>query len=175
MKTKIAIRAVDTVTYTTVANHLLNAVSKLPDYLARRQKRVCVAYGGRSGGGAGNSCGSQSVPIAHHGIFNSDWSIHTSQPPNQMPGMDPGDKKKVNDERARLGLGRNRKNPAQNGRVNVRHSANVINQLTVSNAKYKRTIAGLKSTGSEGSPTDIYVEMSDAWDEFGGKAKKARK
>ena len=77
-----------------------------------------------------------------------------------------------------LGLGRNRKKPAYEGRVNARNSANVSNQLTqlkAANAKYKRTFDSLKSTCSEGSPPDSDVEMSDAEDAFGGKAKKAKK
>ena len=96
-----------------------------------------------------------------------------------MSGMDPEDKKKANDERARLGLGRNRKKQAYQGRGNSsRHSANASNQLyqlKAANAKYKRTIASLNRTNSEGAPSDNDVEMSDAGNAFGGKSKKAKK
>ena len=41
------------------------------------------------------------------------------------------------------------------------------------NAKYKRTIANLKSIGSEDSPSSD-VDMSDAGNASGGKPKKAK-
>ena len=76
-------------------------VSELPDYLIRN--RNVSAVGQVSGGGT------QSRPGPHHGIFNADGSIHTGHHPDWSNIMDPADKKKVNDERTRLGLGRKRK------------------------------------------------------------------
>ena len=112
-------------------------------------------------------------------FFSVDGSIHTGYHLNWSTGMDPGDKLKVTHERTRLGLGR-RKKPSPNrpyqhkliqGRYNpqIAQMANDNNQLTqlkTANAKYKRTIASLKSIGSEDSLSSD-VEMSDAGNAFG--------
>ena len=91
--------------------------------------------------------------------------------------MNPEDQKKVNDERVRLGLDRNRNKPTYKGKQN-RNSANTSNHLTqlkAANTNYKRTIDSLKSIYSEDTPSDDDVEMFDAGNVFGGKAKKAKK
>ena len=88
------------VTFTTVANHISTVVSELPNYLSRTRNVSRV----------GNTrAGTQSGPVSHHGIFNADNSIHIGHNPNWMT-MDQGDKNKINDELARLGLGKNKKN-----------------------------------------------------------------
>ena len=100
-------------------------VSEFPDYLIRNCN---VSAAGHVSGG-----GTQSGPGPHHGIFNADRSIHTGHHPNWSNGMDPDDKKRVNDERDRLGLGRKKK-PNSNFKLNQgrysHQSANKHNQLT---------------------------------------------
>ena len=169
MKTKIATEAVGAVTYTTVANHMLIAVSELPPDCLIRNRNVS-AVGQVNGGGNKND------PGPHHGIFNTDGPIHTVHHLNQQTGMDPADKKKVNDKRARLGLGRH--NKKLNFKPNqCRHNANNHNQLTqlnAANVKYKRIIDSLKSSGSDDVPSEQDVEISDAGNSFGGKSKRAK-
>ena len=86
------------------------------------------------------------------------------------------DKKKVNDERAKLGLVRHRKKVGFLSNANKnRQSSNNNNQLTqlkAANAKYKRTIASLKSSTPKESPSNCDVDISDTSNAFGGKAKK---
>ena len=53
------------------------------------------------------------------------------------------------------------------------NDTNQLTQLKATNAKYKRTIASLKSIGSEDSPSSD-IEMSDAGNAFEGKSKKAK-
>ena len=64
MKAKITTEPPGTVTYTTVANHILTAVSELPDFLSRNHKVSGVS---------GHSVSTQNVII----IFNADGSINT--------------------------------------------------------------------------------------------------
>ena len=90
MKTNIATEAVGTITYTAVTNHLSNAISKLPNYLARH-RNVSSVYGNKNSENAGNSGGKQSGPGQHHGILNAYRSIHTGQHPNWMSRTDPED------------------------------------------------------------------------------------
>ena len=90
MKAKITTDPPGTVTYTTVANHLSTAVSELPDFIAKNRNISSV------GGGSSN------------GIHNADGSINTGHHPNWQQ-LSVADRKTVNDERARLGLGRNKK------------------------------------------------------------------
>ena len=100
--------------------------------------------------------------------------------------MDPGEKLKVTNERAFLGLGRKKKpfsnRPYQHkpnqGRYNPQiartsNDNNHLTQLKAANAKYKHTIVSLKSISSKDSPSSD-VEMSDTGDAFGGKAKKSK-
>ena len=92
--------------------------------------------------------------------------------------MDTGDKRKVNDERSRLVLGRHRtKNNFTPTANKNRHSSNNENQLTqlkAADTKYKRTIASLKSITAEESPYNSDVEISDAGNTFDGKSKKSK-
>ena len=96
--------------------------------------------------------------------------------------MAPEDKKKITNERVRLGLGRNKKksNNFTNNNYNAnknrqnRNQANQLTQLKAANSKYKRTIASLKSTTTSESPQSSDVKMSDAGSAFGGKAKKSK-
>ena len=45
MKAKITTEPADTVTYTTVANHISTAVSELPDYIAKNRRVSSVTSG----------------------------------------------------------------------------------------------------------------------------------
>ena len=168
LKTKIATENPGTFTYTTVANHISTAVSELPDFMARNRRVSGVAQGGGGGNGPTN------------GIHNSDGSIHTGHHPNWLT-MSPTDRKKVNDERARLGLGRNKKQSRSYNRQDPKkgkYENNVSNQLTqlkAANAKHKRTIAGLKSSSSETETPPIEEDIEDAGNAFGGKTKKSKR
>ena len=112
MKTKIATEVAGAVTYTTVANHLATAVSELPDFLARNRNVSGINAAAAAGGG-----GSNFGPGPHHGIYNKDNTVHTGHHPN-WSNMTADDRKAVNDERARLGLGRNQKKKQGNARFN---------------------------------------------------------
>ena len=166
MKAKITTEAPGTVTYTTVCNHIGTAVSELPDYISRNRSISGVSHSDDGGRNAGGS------------IYNADGSINTGHHPNWNKGMSDGDKKIVNDERARLGLGRNKKtNPrskARAGRPSATSSnqMNQLAQLKKANAKHKRTIAGLQTGATTTVSED--VDMEDASDAFGGKSKKVK-
>ena len=75
-------------------------------------------------------------------------------------------------------LGRHKKkNSFTSNASKYRQSSNNMNQLTqlkAVNAKYKRTIASLNSTTAEEYPSNSDVEISEAGNAFGGKAKKSK-
>ena len=160
MRAKINTEPAGTVTYTTVANHISTAVSELPDYVAKHH----------------NVSG---VTESQGSIYNADGTINTGHHPNWKE-LSADDRKKVNDERARLGLGRNKN---RGGRKNASNSStakaisNQFKQLKEANAKHKRTIASLKKEDPEDESTnkDKDIEMDDAGNAFGGKTKKAKK
>jgi len=165
MKAKITTEAPGTVTYTTVCNHIGTAVSELPDYISRNRAISGVSHSDDGGRNAGGS------------IYNADGSINTGHHPSWNKGMSDGDKKLVNDERARLGLGRNKKSKqsrARAGRPSATSSnqMNQLAQLKKANAKHKRTIAGLQTGATTTISED--VDMEDASDAFGGKSKKVK-
>ena len=95
--------------------------------------------------------------------------------------MSPDEKKEINDERARLGLGRkkrhnNAKFSQHKARVGQSKSAaNQLVQLKAANIKHKRTIATLQTHVTTESPSSSDVEMGDAGSAFGGKSKKSKK
>jgi len=169
MKAKITTEPSGTVTYTTVANHISTAVSELPDYLARNRRISGVNDGHNS-----------------NGIYNSNGTINTGHHDNWLQ-MSVEDRKKVNDERSRLGLGaRNQGGRGTGGRGRGRgrgqsrfgdpRAQNQLTQLKKANAQHKRTIAGLKSEAS-GSETPDATPMDieeDAGNAFGGKSKKSK-
>jgi hypothetical protein len=175
MKTKIATEVAGAVTYTTVVNHLATAVSELPDFLQRNRN----VSGIQSGGGSGRGGGSRANfgPGPHHGIFNANNTVHTGHHPNWKL-MSPDDKKLVNDERAKLGLGRNKhtKYPKHKSKADhVKSAHNQLMQLKAANTKHKRTIATLQTRVAADSPPSSDVEMGDAGSAFGGKSKKSKK
>ena len=155
MKAKITLEPPGTVTYTTVANHISTAVSELPDYVAKNR-----TISGLQQSGASN------------GVFNDDGTINTGHHINWL-NYSPGDRKKVNDERARLGLGKNkRRQDKPKGRT---PSSNQIEALKKANAQHKRTIASLKKDPpKETSQAEVNDIETDAGDSFGGKAKKVK-
>ena len=91
--------------------------------------------------------------------------------------MDTSGKKKVNDERTRLGLGRHIKKVGFQSTVKKSsqnyNNHNQLTQLKAANTKYKRTIASLKISTPEESPSNSDVDIYNAGDAFGGKAKKS--
>ena len=160
MKAKITTEPPGTVTYTTVANHLSTAVSELPEYVAKNRNVSGMTTGSTS-------------------IFNADGTINTGHHPNWL-NLSPDDRKKVNDERSRLGLGKNKNKNKNYNKGSSSNAANTIKQLKAANEKHKRTIAGLKKETSDdgpSSPADDSMDIEgDAGDAFGGKAaKKAKK
>ena len=152
MKAKITLEPPGTVTYTTVANHISTAVSELPDYVAKNRN-----VSGLHHDSASNS------------IFNADGKINTGHHSNWLK-YSPADRKKVNDERARLGLGKNKR--TAKGRGGKSGTTNQIDQLKKANAQHKRTIASLKKETSQETPTEPPDVEDDAGNSFGGKATK---
>ena len=137
-----------------MANQISTAVSELPDYVAKNRNISGLQHGSAS-----------------NGILNADGSINTGHHSNWLK-YSPADRKKVNDECARLGLGKNRRSDKNKS---CSTSSNQIDQLKKANAQHKRTIASLKKD----PPKDpSQVEMPDIEDDagnsFGGKAKKVR-
>ena len=162
MKAKITMEPPGTVTYTTVANHLSTAVSELPDYVASTRKVSCVDQNNGS-----------------NSIYNSDGSINTGHHPNWLQ-LSVTDRKKVNDERSRLGLGKKNKGgrKGSKGGNSTPASAdpkveNQLNQLKKANAQHKRTIASLKKDANDENAADD-GDIEDAGNSFGGKAKKKK-
>ena len=102
--------------------------------------------------------------------------INTGHHPNWLK-LSPDDQKKVNDERSRLGLGKN-KNKKRSNKGSSSNAENTIKQLKAANALHKRTIASLKKETTDvsepfpsGDAPDIEGDPSDA---FGGKSKKKK-
>ena len=155
MKSKITTDTPGSVTYTTVANHISTAVSELPDYVAKNR----------------NISGLQSDSVPNS-IYNADGKINTGHHPNWLKYSD-AERKKVNDERARLGLGKKRR-AAKKGGANAT-TTNQIDQLKKANAQHKRTIASLKKDTSQEISTEPPDVEDDAGNSFGGKATKKTK
>ena len=160
MKAKITTEPPGTISYTTVANHLSTAVSELPDFVAKNRNVSCVDHNGSTS------------------FYNADGSINTGHHPNWLQ-LSASDRKKVNDERSRLGLGKKNKGKGQKsgkgGAVTDPKVENQINQLKKANAKHKRTIASLKKdTNDDEENADAKDIEADAGDSFGGKAKKSK-
>ena len=87
-------------------------MSELPDYVAKNRNISGLQQGGGS-----------------NGIFNADGSINTGHHTNWLK-YSPADRKKVNDERACLGLGKNRRSDKNTSRST---SSNQIDQLKKAN------------------------------------------
>ena len=143
-----------------MANHLSTAVSELPDFVAKNRNVSCVDHNGSTS------------------IYNADGSINTGHHPNWLQ-LSASDRKIVNDERSRLGLGKKNKGKGQKsgkgGAVTDPKVENQINQLKKANAKHKRTIASLKKdTNDDEENADAKDIEADAGDSFGGKAKKSK-
>ena len=160
MKAKITTEPAGTVTYTTVANHISTAVSELPDYLSRNHK-----VSGVSGGKMNSN--------ASYNIYNADGTINTGHHADWM-AMGAENRKKVNDERSRLGFGENKGkiNSARNPRTTA-NKKNQISQLQASNLAHKKTIASLKRANDE-KTGDEDEDIEDAGNSFGGKSKKSK-
>ena len=161
MKAKITTEPSGTVTYTTVANHISTAVSELPDYLSRNHKVSGVS---------GHTTNNQTAA----NIYNADGTINTGHHADWM-AMGADNRKKVNDERARLGLGKNKgknNNSNRSPRTNA-NTKNQISQLQASNLAFKKTISSLKR--ANGAKTDEeHEDIEDAGNSFGGKSKKKK-
>jgi len=151
MKAKITTEAPGSVTYTTVANHLSTAISEQPDFLSKNRMISVV----------------ETQAIKGTSIHNADGSINIGHHPNWTQ-LSPEDRRRVNDERARLGKGKSRR--TKQGAPNLQ---NQLTQLKKANAKHKRTIAGLKTDPAvkTDSTHDKDIEQ-DAGDAFGGKKSK---
>ena len=94
MKAKITTNPSGTVKYSTLANHILTAVSELPGFLSRNHKVSRIS---------GHLINNQNTVS----ILNADGLINTGHHEDWM-GMGDKIRKKVNNERARLGLGKNK-------------------------------------------------------------------
>ena len=162
MKAKITTEPPSTVTYTTVANHISTLVLESIDYVAKIINISSFGYANST-----------------NGIYHVDGTINTRHHPNWLT-MSPFNRKKVNDERSRLGLVN--KHKGRRG-VQVRNSSqsypkadNQINQLEKEHANHKRTIASLKKhTDREDTNTEAEDIESDTGNSFGGKAKQTKK
>ena len=91
MKAKITLEPPGTVTYTTVANHISDPVSEVLDYVAKNRKISGLQQDGAS-----------------NGIFNTDRKNNTGHHAKWL-NYSPADLKNVNEERVRLGLGKNKR------------------------------------------------------------------
>ena len=157
MKAKITTDPTGTVTCTTVANHLSTAVSELPDYLARNRKIGAVKPG---------------KPANRNiSICNADGTINTGHHPDWI-SMGPELRKKVNDERSRLGLGKGKRNNSSSAYKTAANKKNQISQLQASNTEHEKTIASLKRAQAQTDEDDDDIE--DAGNSFGVKSKKAK-
>ena len=184
MKAKITTEKAGSVSYTTVANHISTAVSELPDYLARNRRVSAI-------GDINGQCGVNEfvLGISSATIYHPNGSINTGHHDNWLH-LNAEDRKKVNDERSKLGLGSGfrggRRGRGARGRGRSRggrysnntypdadpRARNQITQLKAANAAHKRTIAAFKTDNTpNATPMDI---EEDAGNAFGGKSKKKK-
>ena len=120
MKAKITTEPPGAVTYTTVANHIFTAVSELPDFLSKKHKVSRVS---------GHQVNNQNTAS----ISNADGSINTVHHADWM-GIGAENRKKVNNERAHLGLGKNKgKSYNSNRDQATANKKNYTSQLQASN------------------------------------------
>ena len=110
MKAQITTEPAGIVTYTTVANHISTAVSELPDYIAKNRRVSGVTSG---------------API--QGILRAKDNISTGYDDNWQD-LSQEDRKKVNDERSRLGISKN-KGARGNGRGSPAKNKTQLEQL----------------------------------------------
>ena len=159
MKVKITTKPAGTVTYTTVANHISTAVSELPDYLSRNNK-VSAVTGKRSSNGS-------------YSIYNADGTINTGHHADWI-NMGAELRKKVNDERSRLGFGKGKKKNSfisSSNHKTFAQNKNQVSQLQAANLEHEKTIASLKRAQGDGNDDDDN-DIEDARNSFGGKSKK---
>ena len=148
------------VSYSTIANHISTAVSEQPDFLSKNCRISKVSY------------------KPNKAVENADGSINTGHYANWL-SLAPEDRKRVNDERARLGLNTRRGTTRGNGPKSGHHynkphksdSPNLNNQLyqlKKANEQHKRTIASLRIDPAA-ADKDIEPNAGDA---FGGEKSK---
>ena len=161
LKTRITTDPSNSVTYSTVANHLAACVAELPDFISKAR-----------GVGATSTNGSDS-PI--EGITRSDGSIHIGHYPNWRQ-LSKGDRDKVIEERKRLKVAKGKGKGGKPGNP----ASTELEKLKKVLAKKKRAIAALKkkSAKSDDDKSDDNEsdgkEREDAGDQFGGKRKKKK-
>lgn len=156
MKAKVSTSPQNTVTYTMVTNHLMSAVTELPEYIstARNVSDVSISEVNTN----------RNVSLIH----NSDGSINTGHYP-QWKKLSRDDRQSVISERKRLGI------TGYKGSSKTKGDSS--DKMKKSNAKYKRTIAALKkklkdASGGVQEQEDNQHVKSDAGDQFGGKRAK---
>ena len=144
------------ITYTTAANHLSTAVSKLPEYIAKNRNVSAITT---SAGGSS--------------IYDESGNIITGFIPNWQ-SISKADRAKVIAERKRLGIQKAGNGGTSKGRSNASEE-NTIKQLKLQNAKQKRKIKALRKKVSFKDDTDDNEEEEkDAGDEFGGRNQKKK-
>ena len=150
-----------TISYTTAANHLSTAVSKLPEFLSKNRVIGAITT---SGNGS---------------IYKEDGSIIADQYLSNWSNLSSEDRSKVMAERKRLNIrlgkgGQGNQNSNSGGNNDGKSSKTLKKQ----NKKFKRQIKALKrkmksnKDGEEGNSDSESEEDKDAGDSFGGRESK---
>ena len=160
MRARIATSATP-VSYTTVANHMSTAVSRLPEFISMNRNI--------SGLQTGRDTNEDS------GIRNADGSIKTGFIPG-WKDLSNDDKKTVYEERKRLGV---KYNHSGKGGPNKSKSGGNTKTLKKAVNKLKRQVKALKATTKDKGDTNDNDDSGDdnnddAGDQFGGKHSKKK-
>lgn len=159
LKTRITTDPSNSVTYSTVANHLAACVAELPDFISKARSVGATSTNGND--------------APSEGITRSDGSIHIGHYPNWRQ-LSKSDRDKVIEERKRL---KGAKGKGKNGKSDNQASTE-LEKLKKALAKKKRAIAALKKKASKSdddkSDDDDAGKGEDAGDQFGGKRKKKK-
>ena len=161
MRARIATSTVP-VSYTTVANHMLTAVSRLPEFVSLN-RNISGVLTGREGDESSS-------------IRNADGSIKTGYI-DGWKDLSKELKKAVYEERKRLGVWYNK---SGKGGPNSNKSGGNPKTLKKKVSKLKRQIKALKANkqsreDSHEDDDDSGEEVGDAGDQFGGKNSKKKK
>ena len=152
----------EAVTYTQYANHIVTAVSELPEYFSKNRNISGVTF-------------KQDTSGASSGIHKPDGSINTGHIPNWR-NLPQADRDKVFAERKRLGLSKGKPSAGKGAHRSNNAKGNRLKYLTDQNKKYKLQIKAFKRS-SDGSANDDNNTSgdTDAGDQFGGKASNRTK
>ena len=147
-----------------MANHLSTAVSELPEYIAN-SRNVSAASTSSSGS-----------------IYNADGSIITGYISN-WKSLSVQDRKRVIDERKRLGTSLNQRLRNSSGGSDKKKFTK-LQKMKKENEKYKQSVSKLKrkvkvlkvsSDKKDDKDESADEEVNDPGDQFGGKSRKKGK